>query len=165
MLGRFFHSNEEAWRERKYVWMNTTKKSIYSRVNYMLQHEKRPIYVFLYAFRRWCLSSCVCARENFERFALNIFSLTLRMALVVCVLLFNAWTFCCGYDWLASLISFTFSGRENSTLDRKKSLRVLCVGGKVSTIFPDLLRKWNFTQNVGMFNMALINNKKFYDKY
>lgn len=124
----------------KYVCMNTTKKSIYSLLNYMLQHEKIPIYARLC----WCW----CARETRS---LWIFALELRMALVW-VFLFNAWTFWCEHDWLARLISFldTFSGRENST-GRKLVSDEFVLVKNFQWFFEKVflfIRKWIFTHNV-----------------
>lgn len=69
--GDFFHSNEEAWRERKCVWMNTTKKSIYSLLDklYVTAWKKTNLCSPL------CLSAGVCARENFDRLALWMLAL------------------------------------------------------------------------------------------
>lgn len=74
----------------------------------MLQHEKKAIYVFLYV--GWCL--CWCERESTA--LLSAIELSKNGAGCLCASFSTHEFSACEHDWPASLISFTFSGREKS---------------------------------------------------
>lgn len=159
MLGRLFHSNSKAWRERKYMWTNTTKKSIYS---------TGKLYVTAWKKSNLCFSLCrpmlVLVRERIDCFTLCLFVLKEWRWMSVCFF-FNAWVLCL-WTRLARKSHFLYTFRKRK-VDRKKNLRwktILRVLVNFSRFFS-WKKMENFTRKCWMFNITLINNKKFYDNY
>lgn len=139
MLKRFFQ-----WRgvEREKICMNEYNKEInlFTTKLYVTTWKKTNL-CFPLVLQCWC----VCVHEREAR-SLDFCARNKNGAGSLCIS-FNAWTFCWEHDWLASLISFTFSGRENST-GRKLVWDETVLVKSFQWIFQIFSRKWNFTQNV-----------------